>query len=98
MQKAKLEILQDYDYQSKKERNLSFYDLLIVYIFITLFFLLTIPVIYIRNEIYYISRDISELRTKHAVLIEENRELEKKIEIVKLKYEILDPLSLEIPK
>lgn len=57
--------------------------------------MLTVPAIYIRNEIYYISRDIAALRTKHEVLLEENRALNNDIEYLRYKNEILDPQSVQ---
>ncbi|NLK66684.1 MAG: hypothetical protein GX282_04330 [Campylobacteraceae bacterium] len=92
----KSEILSEYD--SQKGEGLSFYSLVLAYIFIATMVTLFIPVIYIRNEIYYISRDIDELRNKHSVLLEENKNLERNIEKLKFKYEILDPLTIELKK
>ena len=80
------ELLRYYDAGKKKEKNLTFYQLLVVYLLIA---------IYIRNEIYYISRDIAELRTKHEVLLEENRALKSDIEALRYKNEILDPQSVQ---
>ena len=42
-----------------------------------------------------ISRDIAELRTKHEVLLEENRALKSDIEALRYKNEILDPQSVQ---
>lgn len=95
-QNEKDEILHDYDESQKIEKNLSFYNLLLVYICMVFVFFLTLPTIYIRNEIYYISRKIADLRTKHDVLLEENRELQNKIEYIKYKYEILDQVNTEV--
>lgn len=91
----KEEILFSYDEEIKKDKNISFYELTKTYIFVTLFFLFTIPAIYIRNEIYYISRDITELKTKHDVLMEENRNLNNNMEFLRYKNQIIDPLSIE---
>ena len=63
-----------------------------------IFFFLTVPVVYIRNEIYYISRDIAELRSKHEVLLEENRALKNNIEALRFKNEILDSFSVDNAK
>ena len=89
------ELLRYYDAGKKKEKNLTFYQLLVVYLLIGVAFLLTVPAIYIRNEIYYISRDIAELRTKHEVLLEENRALKSDIEALRYKNENLDPQSVQ---
>lgn len=92
-QYEKDQILKTYEVGRKKEKNLSFYNLIVVFLAMGVAFLLTIPAIHIRNEIYYISRDISELRTKHDVLSEENKELQSKIEKIKYKYEIIDQVD-----
>ena len=92
---AQDELLRNYDAEKKKEKNLTLYQLLVVYLLIGFAFLLTVPAIYIRNEIYYISRDIAALRTKHEVLLEENRALNNDIEYLRYKNEILDPQSVQ---
>lgn len=92
---AQDELLRNYDTEKKKEKNLTLYQLLVVYLLIGFAFLLTVPAIYIRNEIYYISRDIAALRTKHEVLLEENRALNNDIEYLRYKNEILDPQSVQ---
>ena len=89
------ELLRNYDAGNQKEKNLTFYQLLVVYLLVGFAFLLTVPAIYIRNEIYYISRDIAELRTKHEVLLEENRALNNDMEFLRYKNEILDPQSVQ---
>ena len=82
----------DIDEESK---GLGFFDLVVAFLILALVVAIFVPIIYIRNEIYYISRDIEELRVKHSVLVEENKDLENKIESLKFKYEIIDPLSVE---
>ncbi|NLY03428.1 MAG: hypothetical protein GXZ15_01080 [Campylobacter sp.] len=88
----KSEILKEFE----NPRNLEFMDLVKVFVFMGVMILLFIPTIYIRNEIYYISRDMETLRTKHSVLVEENRALERKIEELKFVHEIVNPLSIEL--
>ncbi|MCI6988577.1 MAG: hypothetical protein MR902_03280 [Campylobacter sp.] len=77
-------------------KELSFYDLLVAYLIAFLLFFFTIPTIYIRNEIYFISRDISELRTTKELLLEENSALRQKMEYMHYKSEILDPIEVHI--
>ncbi|MCZ6110727.1 hypothetical protein [Campylobacter ureolyticus] len=79
----------------EKGKGLSLFDLVVAFLILALVVVIFVPIIYIRNEIYYISRDIEELRVKHSVLVEENKDLENKIESLKFKYEIIDPLSVE---
>lgn len=78
----------------EKSLNLTLYDGLIAYIIICVIILLMVPVIYIRNEIYFLSRDIAELSTKKSVLTEENRDLNNKIEVMDYKHEISDPIAI----
>ncbi|CZE47928.1 hypothetical protein [Campylobacter geochelonis] len=92
----KSEILDDYELSLHKEVNLSFYNLILAYVFMAAIIVLTVPTIYIRNEIYYISRDIQDLKTKQSVLLEENKALERKIEAIKFKNEILDPATIKL--
>ena len=78
----------------EKSLNLTLYDGLIAYIIICVIILLMVPVIYIRNEIYFLSRDIAELSTKKSILTEENRDLNNKIEVMDYKHEISDPIAI----
>ncbi|MDA3053144.1 hypothetical protein OFO01_06730 [Campylobacter sp. JMF_01 NE2] len=89
------QILQNYQTTNFKEVNLSLNKLLMTYLVMMFVFLLTVPAIFIRNEIYYISRDIAELRTKHEVLLEENRALKNNIEFLRFKKEIIDAVNLD---
>lgn len=86
---------QDINNKNIDEKGLSLFDLVVAFLILALAVAIFVPIIYIRNEIYYISRDIEELRVKHSVLVEENKDLENKIESLKFKYEIIDPLSVE---
>ncbi|WP_297574107.1 hypothetical protein [uncultured Campylobacter sp.] len=75
--------------------NLTIRDLAIAYLIVGSIFIFTIPVISIKNEIYLLSRSIFELRTQKEVLIEENRELKHKIELIRYKQDILDQLKVD---
>ncbi len=91
----KSELLEDYDSEQKYEENISLRSLLLTYlvIFFTLAFIL--PKIYIANQVYYISKDINKQYHKYAALREENRYLQKKLETLKYKTQVID--DLEIP-
>lgn len=84
----------EYLHKDIKIHNITLYELLLVFLFMLLVFIYTIPNIFIKNEIYYISRDISELRTKRDALFEENENLKRSIEMIRYKNEILDPLDV----
>jgi cell division protein FtsL len=78
-----------------KEENLSFELLLKVYLAMALGFLLLLPMIHIKNQIYYYSRDISSLWSEYSILMEENRDLLQKIETIRFKQKVLDTLEIE---
>ena len=79
----------------KKEQNLDFRTLVLAYAALFIALTLFLPKIYITNQIYYISREIGDLSGKRDVLLEENRELRLKLERMKYKNQILDPLILQ---
>jgi len=79
----------------KKEQNLDFRTLVLAYAALFIALALFLPKIYITNQIYYISREIGDLSGKRDVLLEENRELRLKLERMKYKNQILDPLILQ---
>lgn len=53
------------------------------------------PKIYLRNNIYYISKDINKLNTQYISLKEENRFLKQQHEDALFKNQIMDSLILE---
>ena len=67
---------------------------LLVGVLIVLFtsLLVILPKIYLKNEIYYNSRDISKLYNEYSVLKEENRMLKQKLEYMKFKNQVLDTI------
>lgn len=89
------ELLQAYDKEQKREINLSFKTLAMVYLALLVSLALFLPKIYIKNEIYYNSRDISELYGQYEVLLEENRELKLAIEWMRFKNQVLDVLFID---
>ncbi len=90
----KQELLNDYDLERKKEKNIEFKFLLVVYLAIFLGLLLLLPKIYIKNQIYYISRDINKLNSEYSVLKEENRALKQKVEYIRFKNQVLDSVQV----
>jgi cell division protein FtsL len=76
----------------KAARNISFKTLIIVYLLIVLGLGLTVPKIYLRASIYYLSKDISALYAKYQVLEEENRYLRQQLEATKFKNQVLDTI------
>jgi len=88
-------LLSDYDIQQRKERNLSFRTLITVYLAILLALVVFLPKIYIKNEIYYTSRDMSKLYGQYELLLEENQALKLKIESIRFKNQVLDVLAID---
>jgi len=95
MHEDREELLGAYDLQQQEEENLSFKTLILVYLAALLFFGIFLPKVYIKNEIYYISRDIRGLYGQYEILIEENRELRLGIESIRFKNQVLDILTID---
>ncbi|MBP6497213.1 MAG: hypothetical protein KA253_00920 [Campylobacteraceae bacterium] len=91
----KNELLDHYDAEQKVEKNLDFRFLLLVYMVMFVAFLLILPKIYIKNQIYYMSRDISKLYGEYSILKEENRVLKQNLENIRFKNQILDTIFVE---
>lgn len=62
--------------------------LFILIILVILFF----PKIYLRNNIYYVSKDINKLHAHYISLQEENKFLAQQLEDMKFKNQIIDSL------
>jgi cell division protein FtsL len=78
-----------------KEKNLSVETLLYTYLVMTFGFLLLLPMIHIKNQIYYYSRDISVLWSEYSILVEENKDLNQKIETIRFKHHVLDAVDVK---
>jgi cell division protein FtsL len=78
-----------------KEKNLSIELLLYTFLAMALGFLLLLPMIHIKNQIYYYSRDISVLWSEYSILAEENKDLRQKIETVRFKHYVTDTLDIK---
>jgi cell division protein FtsL len=55
---------------------------------------LYVPKIYLRNHIYYTSKEINKLYAHYISLKEENRFLSQQLEDMKFKNQIMDSLIL----
>lgn len=67
-------------------------SLLIVFTILLFALVLFIPKIYLRNNIYYISKDINRLYAHYISLQEENKFLAQQLEDMKFKNQIIDSL------
>lgn len=69
----------------------------LIYVFIGMFLTLAlfIPKIYLRNNIYYVSKDINKLHAQYLSLKEENKILKQQHEDALFKNQIMDSLILQ---
>ena len=74
-----------------KDRKALYRILFLLILVLILFF----PKIYLRNNIYYVSKDINNLNTQYISLKEENRFLKQQHEDALFKNQIMDSLILE---
>jgi len=86
----KNQLLDQIDEEIKREKNLDFRLLITVFLTILVGLSVILPKIYIKNEIYYTSREINKLSSEYSVLLEENRFLRQKVEYIKFKNQVLD--------
>lgn len=69
-------------------------SLLIVFGFMGIMFVLYLPKIYLRNNIYYLSKTIDKFDSHEISLKEENKFLKQQLEDMKFKNQIMDSLML----
>jgi len=69
-------------------------SLAIVFAMLIIAIVLYVPKIYLRNNIYYTSKDINKLYAHYISLKEENRFLTQQLEDMKFKNQIMDSLIL----
>jgi len=70
-------------------------SLLIIFATMLVVLIIFMPKIFLRNNIYYVSKDINKLYSHHISLKEENRFLEQQLEKMKYKNQIMDSLLLQ---
>ena len=69
--------------------------LIIVLSIMLIVLVLFMPKIYLRNNIYYVSKDINKLNTQYISLKEENKFLKQQHEDALFKNQIMDSLILQ---
>jgi cell division protein FtsL len=67
----------------------------IIFIMMAALLLLFMPKIFLRNNIYYLSKDINKLHSQYISLKEENKFLAQQLETMKYKNQIMDSLLLQ---
>lgn len=91
----KEELLELHDAEQNHEENLGAGTLFVGLLSFAIALCVFLPKIHIANEIYKVSREIGEISNKRDVLLEENRALKTKLEDIKYKIYILNPLQAE---
>ncbi|MCH9813374.1 MAG: hypothetical protein K0U47_05455 [Epsilonproteobacteria bacterium] len=82
---ARDELLDDFDSEQNRPKNISGRTLLFVYLCVFLALLVLLPKVYISNQIYYHSKDINKMYNKYTALKEEQEHLKRELE--KLRYQ-----------
>lgn len=73
-----------------QEQGVSRFNLLVAFCILALTLSVMLPKIYLANNIYYVSRDISRLNSENSLLDEERIKLDKEIEMVNNKHLMLE--------
>jgi len=81
------ELLQDFDSEQNRPKDISVKTLFLVYIIVFLSLAILLPKVYISNQIYYNSKEINKMYHKYTALKEEQDFLKRELE--KLRYQTL---------
>ena len=88
----KFELLDEVGTVLNPKKILDLNHLLYVLLSILLVAVILFPKIYIQQQIYFISRDISKLKGEYDTLKEENKVISSSVESIRFKNQILDTL------
>ncbi|MDD2906780.1 MAG: hypothetical protein WBK95_02815 [Sulfurimonas sp.] len=88
----KSELLDEVKVVLVPKKVLDFSYFLNVFLILTLVCIFAFPGVYIHQQIYFKSRDISKLKSEHDTLKEENRIIRASVESIRFKNQILDTL------
>jgi len=88
----KLELLEELDNVLNVQKRLDLKYLVFTLLLISFFLLAIFPKIYIQQQIFYKSRDISKLKGEYDTLVEENILINSSVEAIRFKNQILDTL------
>ena len=84
------ELLEGVQEVQERFENLDLKFLITILLSMIIVFLFVFPKIYLRNHIYYTSRDINKLLNEYRTLKAENKLLKQKVEKIKFKNEMLN--------
>ena len=88
----KLELLDEVESVLNPKKKLDVNHLIYVLLSMILVIAIVFPKIYIQQQIYFTSRDISKLKSEYDTLKEENRVISSSVESIRYKNQILDIL------
>lgn len=88
----KAELLEEVDSILNPKKRVDLNHLLYVLLSIMFVGLILFPKIYIQQQIYFLSRDISKLKNEYDTLKEENRLIKSSVESIRFKNQILDTI------
>lgn len=86
-------LLDEYEKEQNRAKNITFRNLIYVYLVIFLVLLVVLPKIYLSNQIYYTSKEINTMYHKYTALKEEKAYLQRQLEAIRFKIEILDEVD-----
>ena len=92
---GKIELLDEVELVINKNRGLNATYLFTVLFSIIFVLALIFPKIYIQQQIYFISRDITKLKSEFDILKEENKFIGRSVETIKFKNQIINTISEE---
>jgi hypothetical protein len=88
----KLDILEETQHIISPDDSMGPVFLRNVFVGIFLVLVVVFPKIFINTQIYFKSREISTLSHEHDALMEENKIIKAKVELLKYKSQVLDTL------
>ncbi|MEN8304561.1 MAG: hypothetical protein ABFQ64_10880 [Campylobacterota bacterium] len=88
----KTELLEEVGSVLSPKKTLDFTYFMYIILIISFVAMFLFPKIYIQQQIYFKSRDISKLKVEYDTLKEENKIISASVESIKFKNQILDTL------
>ncbi len=88
----KSDLLEEISVVISPEKRLGFMYFIYIVLLMLLVGMFAFPKIYIQQQIYFKSRDISKLKSEYDTLKAENKIISASVESIKFKNQILDTL------
>lgn len=88
----KNDLLEEVEVVLLPKRRLDFNYFLYIVLTLSFIVMFAFPKVYITQQIYFKSRDISKLKREYDTLKEENKIISASVEEIKFKNQILDTL------